>query len=638
MNKTVNIRRLFIFALVASLSLAISISFISLSNPNKSQATTGDICILATNDIHTSLDATSEGSTQKTFGYAEVAGYYQDMKTTYGDNNVCLVDAGDLVQGSSYGALTKGTFPVNVMSMVGYSVATVGNHEFDYGADYMYDLLSGTVPDTTVNFQTTSCNIYRKDTGGMLTRQYLPYIIKNLNGTKVAFVGVTTPEALTKTAPSHFHDDSGNMVYNFSEDENGQALYNCVQNAINDCRTNESPDFVILLAHLGQEGMTDKWRSDTLMSHINGVDAVLDGHSHEKYNKIVKDKDNKDIAIVQAGYQAEGISKLILNNTAAPSTVSATLVTPGSVTITPDSTVQSYITSKKSEIDAGISDPFATTTNKLVATDLGTGETEGMRLARVHETNLGDLVADSFRDYFHADIGFENGGGLRNNVDAGPVSMKSFIDVMPFFNTIACVRVSGQTILDALEMSARLYPQENGGFLHPSGLTYEIRSDIESTVVLDSSNSFVRVDGARRVQNVKVAGNPIDPSANYTVVGSDFWIVQGGDGYSMFKGATIVSTTMPADLDVVKSYIVTKLGSVIAEPYDKALGMGRIVVKDGPDPVPDPVPDPEPNPADNEDEVAGASSQTAEYIALTLAFLGIIAGAVICMWIHRRRV
>ena len=137
---------------------------------------------------------------------------------------------------------------------------------------------------------------------------------------------------------------------------------------------------------------------------------------------------------------------------------------------------------------AGIQAEFEETLNQVVAkTDVALvinepstlDKEEKIRLVRNAETNLGDLCADAYRYVSGADVALVNGGGIRTDILAGDITYDDIISVHPFGNELCMVEATGQQILDALEMGARVTPEENGGFLQVSGLTYEIHTDME---------------------------------------------------------------------------------------------------------------------------------------------------------------
>ena len=147
----------------------------------------------------------------------------------------------------------------------------------------------------------------------------------------------------------------------------------------------------------------------------------------------------------------------------------------------------------------------------------------------------------------------------------------------PFGNEACVVETTGQDILDALEMGARVTPEENGGFLQVSGLTYTIDTSIPSSVVLNDEKEFVKVDGERRVKDVKVNGEAIDPAKTYTLASHNYMLKSGGDGFVMFKDDALLKDCVMIDNQVLINYITGTLGGVVGEQYADPYGEGRIV-------------------------------------------------------------
>lgn len=141
------------------------------------------------------------------------------------------------------------------------------------------------------------------------------------------------------------------------------------------------------------------------------------------------------------------------------------------------------------------------------------------------------------------------------------------------------LEVTGQQILDALEMGAISYPEESGGFMQVSGLSYTLDSSVASSVELDAKGNFVRVAGARRVSDVKIGGKPLDVKKKYTVGGTSYMLKFGGDGMTMFKGAHLVQDEMMSDADTIMEYLQNHLNGKVGEQYANPYGDGRIVIK-----------------------------------------------------------
>ena len=181
-----------------------------------------------------------------------------------------------------------------------------------------------------------------------------------------------------------------------------------------------------------------------------------------------------------------------------------------------DSYTLTYVNSITDKFNALANSKIAHTDITLTVNNPDTGK----RMVRSCETNLGDLCADAYRKLLGTDIAFVNGGGIRADIKQGDVTYSDIISVHPFGNS-----VTGQQILDALEFGARAVGvSENGGFLQVSGITFDIDSTIPSSVKLDDKSMFVSVNGAYRVGNVKVGGEPLDLKKTYTLASHNYML------------------------------------------------------------------------------------------------------------------
>ncbi len=165
-----------------------------------------------------------------------------------------------------------------------------------------------------------------------------------------------------------------------------------------------------------------------------------------------------------------------------------------------DAETDAFVKNIQAQYEDKLNEVVAKSDVDLVVMDPATGN----RLIRNQETNLGNLCADAYRTVLGADIAFVNGGGIRADIPAGDITYGQVIAVHPFGNTACVVEATGQEIADALEMTARSTPGENGGFLQVSGLKYTIDLNIASSVKLDDKSMFVAVEGLRRVKNIQV--------------------------------------------------------------------------------------------------------------------------------------
>ena len=521
-----------------------------------------NLVILFTSDAHCGID--------QGWGYAGVYAIKEGLAKW---NHVLLVDNGDAIQGEPVGTLTKGEAITDIMNQVGYDIAIPGNHEFDYGMDRFLALAE------KANFPYISCNFNKE---GELV--FDPYIIKEFDGVKIAFVGATTPMTLRSSTPKYFMDENGNFIYGFLQDETGESLYTAIQKAVDDARA-EGASYVFLMAHLGNEAECAPWMYSDVISHTSGITAVLDGHSHDTDKVVMKDKDGEEVLRLGCGTKLGGVGAVTILTDGSidggllswgSSIISAAdlmgLVNPGG----------DAVAAAKTELDAKLQEVVAKTAVELYINDPVEKTEEGkpIRIIRRAETNLGDLCADAYRDQGGGtDIAFVNGGGIRVQLKAGDLTLNNILSVHPFGNALTVIEVTGQQVLDALEWSVHSLPGEFGGFDQVSGLTFEVDATIPTPCVENDSKMFDHVDESmtRRVRNVLVGGEPIDPEKIYTLASHDYQLLNNGDGYTMFAGCKVLQESVKLDNQVLIDYIMETLGGVVSEGYENPYGQGRIV-------------------------------------------------------------
>ena len=515
--------------------------------------------VLYTNDVHCAVS-----------GYSTLAAYRaQLMEEGY---DVITVDAGDAIQGEAIGSMTEGSAIVDLMNTVGYDFAVPGNHEFDYGMDRFLELA-----ENEAEYTYLSSNFKDLRTGETV---FEPYEIVEMNGEDVAFVGISTPETYTKSTPTYFQDENGNYIYSFSEDE----LYDTVQDAADSARA-AGADKVIAVGHLGIEGTTEGWKSVDVIANTTGIDAFIDAHSHETIRSdTYKNKNGENVTLTSTGtkFADFGVMKLEEDGTITTELLTLEDVnTESSEAVkTAYQTVQDKIDGYNEELAPYLNEKIGESEVKLTVNE---AEDDSVRRIRNGETNMGDFVADAYREVTGADIALVNGGGIRASIEAGDVTRKNIMDVNPWNNEMCVIKATGQQILDALEHGTRMNPEECGGFLQVSGLTYEIHNYLDSPVVTDDKEMFQNIDASkeRRVQNVMVGGQAIDPEKVYTVAGSEYTLKQGGDGFTMFADCEYVKhgSELPVDADMLMQYFTDELdGQITADRYGSLTGDGRIRV------------------------------------------------------------
>ena len=549
-----------LIALLLTLVLVLSLGCTAFAE-GEEPALTKDLVILYTSDVHCGIE--------QGWGYA---GLYAVKEALSQTKNVLLVDDGDAIQGEPVGTMTRGEAIINIMNAVGYDVAIPGNHEFDYGMERFFELVE------MADFPYISANFNKEG-----TPVFDPYIIKEVEGVKIAFVGVTTPTTPRSSTPRYFMNEQGEFIYGFLQDETGEAVYNAVQKAVDDARA-EGAKYVIVMGHLGDETECIPWTYADVISHTNGIDAFLDGHAHDTEQVIMKNKDGEDVVRSACGTKLAHIGALTITTDGK---ISSELYSWNSSVAAPkllgiDNAVSAAVSDAADALNEKLAQVVAHTAVDLVIYDPETTTDDGkpIRIVRRTETNLGDLCADAYLDQSgEADIAFVNGGGIRVPIAQGDITMNDILKVHPFGNSLTVIEVTGQQVLDALEWSVHAEPGEFGGFNHVAGLTFEFDPNIPSPCTSDDNGFFTGIpEGAqRRVRNVLVAGQPIDPNATYKLASHDYQLLDNGDGYTMFDGAKVLQESVKLDNQVLLDYIVDTLGGVVGEEYADPYGQGRIV-------------------------------------------------------------
>ena len=544
------------FALVMAIAL-IGVTMLFAQGAAEALEAQKDIVVLYTNDVHCAIDSN--------IGYAGLAKYKAEMEK---DNFVVLVDAGDAIQGDTIGTVSKGEYLVDIMNEVGYDFCVLGNHEFDYGTDVLASLLK------KADAQYLNATIEYTGNGNNLLKDTVPYVIERFGFLDVAFIGVSTPESITKSTPRYFMED-GQFVYDFAA---GEDLYAAVQGYVDEVRE-KGADVVVVISHLGVEEGSEPNRATDLIANTTGIDALIDGHSHTtEPSMLVADKSGRKVLYTQTGTKLNNIGKLTISKDGS---VKAELVAEAEK----DEAVTAFIEDIKAQYESLVNTVVAHTEVELSITD-----ENGVRAVRNRETAIGDLCADAYRAVADTDIAFVNGGGIRATIKKGDITTANMISVHPYGNALCSCYATGAEILDALELSVVNTAAtaasdgkavgESGGFLQVSGIKFTIDTSIPSSVKKDDKGLFVAVEGERRVKDVFVEENgewvPIDPEKTYTVACHNYLLQDMGDGYTMFTDNVYILDKVLIDNQVIINYICDFLGGNVGSEY--AEPQGRITV------------------------------------------------------------
>jgi 2',3'-cyclic-nucleotide 2'-phosphodiesterase (5'-nucleotidase family)/endonuclease YncB( thermonuclease family)/DNA/RNA endonuclease YhcR with UshA esterase domain len=391
--------------------------------------------ILGANDLHGKIDVTSTVSTRPgvSFGRADYLAAY--LRQREADNpNTFIIHSGDMIGGSSpVSALLQDEPTVEIMESIGFDVGTIGNHELDEGIDELLRIVNGgehengTDDYDGLNFPLIAANIEYKDSGELV---FEPYEIKEVDGVKIGFIGVATTATPANVMPTGIV----NLVFT----DEAEAIDKYVSEL-----QAQGVEAIIVIAHVSgeQDGDSVKGVIAGIANSISdAVDVIYSGHSHTRVDGLV---DNK--LIVQAWEYGNAFADIDLEIDPATKDVvskSAEVVEVIQGQIAPDAEVAAILDKYMQEV--------ASKVNAVVATSdlpmLKGYPTKGV----IGDMALGNFIADGMKYVMNADFALMNGGGVRDNVNAGPVTWGELFNVQPFGNTLVKVDVTGHQLEEIL--------------------------------------------------------------------------------------------------------------------------------------------------------------------------------------------
>lgn len=449
------------------------------------------IVLFFDNDVHCNID-----------GYKYMAGMRDGISadTAY----VGLISSGDYIQGGTIGAISKGEAVMSIIRDMRYDAVALGNHEFDYDAQYTQTLMR------KYDAPVVCCNFV--DARGR--QLFAPYRIKQYGDKKIAFVGVTTPNTLYSKI-SAFQDVNGNLLYGFCRNN----LYEVVQKAVDDARS-ENVDYVVLLSHVSEERDSIGIDSHEMIARTRGIDVVLDGHSHSviKPEKL-KNADGKEVIIAQTGTQFAYIGKLLFS---AEGKISAELIPCyiGDVNLLDESPrIEHAVDSIKSY--------YANVTTRLVGESdfmLAIRDENDFLQVRCMETNAGDIVSDAIRHAAGADVALVNGGAIRNECPAGKITRGDIIAMCPYDNNIVTLEITGAQIEAVLNSSLQYLPKLHGNFPQVSGISFKVN-------VVEGGDNFI---SDMKILNAKGKYKKVKKNRLYKFATTDYFL--SSDQFKLLNG------------------------------------------------------------------------------------------------------
>lgn len=435
------------------------------------------VTILHTNDSHGRL----VGS-ESIIGIDTIAQIKAELE------NVLLVDAGDTLHGLPFATINKGKDVVALMNMAGYDVFTPGNHDFNYGYETLLELAE------LADFDVISCNIFKGE-----ELLLAPCAIKEVDGVTIGFIGVNTPDTMFMTNPL-------NVVGLTFED-----VVECTQATV-DVLLENGVDLIVVLAHLGTDDSSSV-TSIELAENVTGIDIIIDGHSHSKYDEGLL---VGDVLIASANQYEAFLGAVVVefdeDNNIVEKAAGLINVEEARALVEPNEDIAAFIEEINEEQSLVYDVPVAEFFYSLSA-----AREPGVR---TQEMPLGNLVADALRVETGADIALTNGGGLRADINEGIVTRGNIIAVLPFGNYGVTKYVTPVQLKALLENGITGAPAAVGAFPQISGFSF----------VYD-----VTLEPGERVLDIIFDGESLDLEDDETLLllaTNDFMAV-GGDGYTV---------------------------------------------------------------------------------------------------------
>ena len=533
-------RRSKILAAVLAVCLTVTmVPVISFAAETGASGLNDNIAVLYSGDINGGVDSN--------IGLAGMAAYANEMKTK--SRYVELVDVGNAVSGSVLASTSKGEYVVEALNAAGYTTAVPGAGEFSYGVSRLVTGLS-----KTASYQYVSCNFTSTITGDTV---FKPYRIAAYGDTKVAYVGISDPDIMA-SYESYFKNSDGTYAYSFADGNDGKELYAAVQSAVDKAK-GEGAQYIIALGSL-RDTNDAAYTAKSIIENTSGINAFINSNSGKALSgEQVRTKDGMYALLTSPGEGTKNIGVLTLS--ASDKTVSTQLISSYKLK---DIKTKDAIDTLTKEYSGDLNEAFATTSSRLAATN-----GSGVRIVESSETNLGDLAADAYRTVTGADIAFVEASEIKADIAVGGMSYNDVMRALPGNKNISVAKVSGFDMLDALEMSARLYPNKNSGFLQVSGLTFDIQETVIPSVTVDGLGSFVSVDDDYRVTNVMINGKELDLMGTYTVAGTND-LLHGKTGYTMLTNGPLTKVNVAVDNQALITYILNNLKGSVGGAYSKS--------------------------------------------------------------------
>ena len=476
------------------------------------------LSLMHTNDTHANLDNVAKRVTA-----------VKEVRAKKPDS--LLLDAGDVFSGTLYFNEFKGQADLQFMNLMKYDLMTMGNHEFDLGSSPEgHKALAEFVKKSKFSFVSTNVN-YSKDTylkklfSNEITSKpksgnIYNGVIKTINGEKVGFFGLTTEETKDISSPV-------NITFSNYIDEANKTVKAFEKLGVNK---------IVAITHIGYDDNPAYDNDLTLAKEVDGIDVIVGGHSHTQLDEpVVVNTDEKGEAkdptvIVQAYQYNEYLGTLDVEFDKKGKIVghAGELIKIADKTADPEA--EALLKPYKDKIAEIKNTPTEGVAAKALTSPRDGGDVTKPSV-RKNETELGNLITDGMLDKakeFNPKtvMAFQNGGGIRADINEGPITLGEILTVLPFGNTLATMELTGAEIKEALEHSVRVAPAESGGFLHVSGMKF----------TYDSTKPAGDRVQTMEVKNADGSYSSILLEQKY-VIATNAFTAKGGDGFTVFQKA-----------------------------------------------------------------------------------------------------
>ena len=509
------------FATLTSAALLVSMlaaPIAPLAEEAKTETPNYTLSIMHTNDTHAKV----ENAPKRITAIKEVRAQKPES---------VLIDAGDVFTGTLYFNEFQAQADLEFMNLAGYDIMTFGNHEFDLGSSKEgHKALADFIKGAQFSFISANADFSADENLKGLFSDLISSepengkiyngIVKEVDGEKVGFFGLTTAETESLSSP-------GAVKF----EEYKVAAEKAVK-AFEDMGVNK----IVAVSHIGYDDSALVDNDLTLAAEVDGIDVIVGGHSHTQLDKpVVVDKDEAGAAkdptvIVQAGSQGDYLGTVDVEFDKDGKVVkhAGQLIKVGDKA--DDAAALEILNTKyKPQVDEVAAKKLVSTAEVALENPRTNGDNTKQSV-RKNETVLGNLITDGMLAKARAFTGndkiimaLQNGGGIRAEIEAGPITNGEVITVLPFGNTLATLELTGAQLKEAFEISFSKLPAENGGFLHVAG----------GKVQFDSSKPAGERVTSVEYKNADGSYTAVKDNETYTITTNAF-TAKGGDGYDVF--------------------------------------------------------------------------------------------------------